>query len=879
MMPFIEIYHSDNKTEKAYLSKSSLIAGSSDENDINIKESGIAPHHAHFSRDNDGRWIIKNLDPDGRTFLNDKPILSHRLDDNDIFYLGSTKVQFHDPTGLSANHQDQQASQSNLAIPKKITRAPHPASSPLSEQPPADDQMGFFEPPHPQQHSHPINLHSLLRYKISAILTFLLITIPLLLLIWTYVVPMYKAVGEIRVRPIIPRLVFNTEDNGMIPLYKSFMNTQVAVMLNPGILKEVLNEKNIKNSYWMNHPEPSLLKKELKPIERLMKSLSVMPRPSTEIIGVSIMTQKPQDASHIVNAVLDKYMEYIRAKATQSHDEIYKRLKKEYNSLRSDIEKRQQTTMKLKAKLLTSSPEELVSRKRSRVESLQAQLEDLQRKITTTEWQINILRELPGKKSKLDKNNSQNITPKQQARYELDPDWRKLYLNLQTLKHNLALAAETLGKSHPKIITMKKNIEFAKELLKMKEVQLDQEPVIDASLSGNRQSLNSSVSFDLSSLRAALKLMKYRAKLLQKTIRELSKNFKNTFAESQILAKETDAIKHKRELFHAVRQRLDYKEMERNVPGSIEILAKAFTPSEPTRDRRFILSVLTILFGIAAGCSVAYLRAVTTGNIYEINELEHTLNAPLLGQLPIVNRPSRQAVEESPILSENIRMVRTAIMQYLHGRAGTAIQITSPTQGAGKTTFSILLAKSLAQCGKRVLLVDADLRNPTVASRFNIDNKPGLVYALNIGPAAAHPIRTTDMPLLSVLPAGVAEQKDLELIANGSFSACLNKWKMEFDIVLIDSSPIVPVADARILSRFADSTIMVIREAKTKKADIIEALTSLDSAGGTLMGTVFMGSGRRTGYGQYYAPDYYGTMPTSASGFGFPSATRQPPKS
>ena len=176
----------------------------------------------------------------------------------------------------------------------------------------------------------------------------------------------------------------------------------------------------------------------------------------------------------------------------------------------------------------------------------------------------------------------------------------------------------------------------------------------------------------------------------------------------------------------------------------------------------------------------------------------------------------------------------------------------------------MLLARSLANCGKKVLLVDADLRNPNIADRLNIDNEPGLVYALSLdNNQNADPIRKTDIPGLDVIPAGNAERDDLEKLAVGTFPVCLKRWrKSNYDIILIDSSPVLPVADARIISGYVDATIMIIREGITHRIDVIDALSCLDAAGGNILGTIFMGSGRRAGYGygygygRHYYPNY-----------------------
>jgi capsular exopolysaccharide synthesis family protein len=187
------------------------------------------------------------------------------------------------------------------------------------------------------------------------------------------------------------------------------------------------------------------------------------------------------------------------------------------------------------------------------------------------------------------------------------------------------------------------------------------------------------------------------------------------------------------------------------------------------------------------------------------------------------------------------------------------VLVTSAGPGDGKTTVTALLARSLANCGRRVLLVDADLRNPSVAGLLNLDNQRGLMDVL-VGPEPQHDryILRTDVERLSVLPTGnVNGQADPELIANGRFSAAIDHWREHFDVVLLDSPPVLPVADARILACAADGAILVVRAHQNQREEVIEAVRHLDAAGGKLWGTVLIRTGSRYyGYSSKYTYGY-----------------------
>ncbi len=236
-----------------------------------------------------------------------------------------------------------------------------------------------------------------------------------------------------------------------------------------------------------------------------------------------------------------------------------------------------------------------------------------------------------------------------------------------------------------------------------------------------------------------------------------------------------------------------------------------------------------------------------------------------LGRLPLQQRSVDFAsIEQSPLIAESVRMLRTTLQHRLAHSAGNAIQVTSASPGSGKSTLTILLARSFAQLGKRVLLVDADVRRPSIAGRFAVASSPGLIDVLVTRGLASSAICSTPLPTLSVLPAGTsskAEQR--ELLANGAFSSLLEQWRSQYDLVLLDSAPLLEVADAVILSRQVDGTILVVREQHCHRSAVRDALLALDSAGGTLVGAVFVGSGTRGRYGYSYH-DYYGAGAAAA---------------
>ncbi len=692
----------------------------------------------------------------------------------------------------------------------------------------------------------------ILRYKWMILLVTVLIAAPAIGGIWKLVRPQYKATGIIRVRPYIPRLVFQTEDNSRGRFYKSYMATQVGVLRSPTILQPALDRPEVRGTAWYDQQEPFWQRSSRSRLERLQEELLVSWRGETELIDVSIQTLKPKDAAILVNAVLDEYERHVGQATNEDSSLIFRELESQYNTLNGELEGLGKTVADLRKELGTGDPAELVAQKRLRLDTAQAELDKLRRSLAVARFRQQDLQSRLGPSEPATQPAEQAAA---NARYQDDAEWRRLYMDLRSAQHAVQLeqAQGQLGEQHPTMIALKKRVEFAGELLRAREAQLDNSPAVPTSESGPL-----TLAQQLDGTTREIELLKYELQLLTEDLDKEKQTWEQTFDKAQVLSKELTNIHRKEQIFEAVRTRLEERRMESNAPGAIEVLSRAVRPSKPFQDRRMVLTAAAVFIGLAVGVGLAFLRAGADPAIHQAEELAASAAVPFLGQLPQVHTKRNRPPLDDRLLNEGIRMVRTPLLQRMGKRHGSMVLITSAGMGEGKTTTAVMLARSLAQCGKKVLLVDADLRNPSVSRHLGISSKVGLVECLAGQAEDSEAIIQTDTPRLSVLAGLRSEQGiDPELIANGAFSAAIARWRKKYEVVLLDSSPVLPVADARILAHHADGTILVVWAERTRRDDVVEALTHLESAGGKLWGTVFVGS-RRRDYG--YSYDYgYGT--------------------
>lgn len=196
-------------------------------------------------------------------------------------------------------------------------------------------------------------------------------------------------------------------------------------------------------------------------------------------------------------------------------------------------------------------------------------------------------------------------------------------------------------------------------------------------------------------------------------------------------------------------------------------------------------------------------------------------------------------VEDKPrsIEAESYRTLRTNILYSSIDKEIKSIVVTSACPEEGKSTVSGNLALAFAQNGKRVIIIDCDLRKPSIHRKFNISNLCGLTEVM-IGKETLDNVIQKYKSNLHILPSGKIPPNPAEMINSTTMSNLLEKLKNEYDIVIIDSSPLEAVTDGQILSTKADGTILVLKAGKSKIESVKEAKSLLNKVGANIIGLV-----------------------------------------
>jgi polysaccharide biosynthesis transport protein len=730
---------------------------------------------------------------------------------------------------------------------------------------------------------------ALLRFKWTMLAALLAVAGATLAAIWTLMVPEYRSKATIEIPPGNPRVLYRTEDSN-IPYYTQYFNGQPSLIRGAVVVSRVLEQPAVQQTAWYREPKKTLLGGSRSRTEALRDALSAEPRPGTYMIDVSFGDRDPHDAQVILAEVVNQYLAYAREAARESDDTVLQKLLESRQELEAAIERRKVLVNELQRDLGAASSADVVPRGKSWIEDRQAKLEELRRELTTAVWQEQELSKLvegdSGKPGDSGAGGNGGATSRPSPRFADDPEWRRLHLELRTAQHEMEANPRQWGPQHPEMVALRKKIELLTDLLAEQEGNLTRQWAAYAGGPPSATGVASSPSAELATLRRRIGVLKKQEELLVAETQRRETDYESRFDTAKRLDKETEALRYDTEKYDLVRRRMDEKETEGRMSISTRLAAPAFLPSSPERDRRSMLSLAAVLGALAAAVGAGYLRLCTNSSIHEIGEFAPAARAPFLGNLPLLRRPERPSERETALQSECVRMVRTALMERLSGdgrfggrspresgrhasrapRGGNTVLVTSAGPGVGKTTLTCLLGQSLAHAGQRVLLVEADLRNPAVCQRLGIPAGPGLIDLLR---ANGHGRQLDDQVIvpcspagLHVLPAGhVCQASDPEFLASRQMLAGLERWRKQFDIVLLDSSPVLPVADGRILARQVDGTIMVAREGHCRRSEIVSALASLGVAGAKMLGTVFISSVRSADY----RPGYYNYLVLDAA--------------
>jgi len=417
-----------------------------------------------------------------------------------------------------------------------------------------------------------------------------------------------------------------------------------------------------------------------------------------------------------------------------------------------------------------------------------------------------------------------------------DENLAGLLQKYSTARQELAAKNESLGAIHP-------DVKSAKALIAEVEQQLTN------TVNGLMQSLKAEV--------ASLKAKDEQLTRDVETAKEKMRRATETSQEYTLAKRDLEDEKQ-------VRASLNLKIIQETVNASIprQLIVDITDPAEaalkPVRPNIPLNIALGVLVGLAVGVGLAFFIEYLDTSVKTIDDIERALQTAVLGVIPQNVGSLLEEGVESPH-AEAYRVLRTNVLFSRKDDKLNAFTVVSGGAGEGKSTTIFNLATIFAQNGQKVLLVDSDLRRPSLHKRLKVSNAIGLTNYLLKQNTLEEVIQTTPLPNLHFLPSGKLPSSSLGILNSNQMKEFIREAKRRYDFVFFDAPPIMGVSDASVLVSEVDMTLLVIQYRKYPQAMNVRARQMVDTARGNLLGVVLNNINiSQDAYYYYYSGyDYY----------------------
>jgi capsular exopolysaccharide synthesis family protein len=371
-------------------------------------------------------------------------------------------------------------------------------------------------------------------------------------------------------------------------------------------------------------------------------------------------------------------------------------------------------------------------------------------------------------------------------------------------------------------------------------------PVITQQLQDRMRSQATDLSGTLRTRAASLEGIE---KLLRTEVERLRTVVQNLAENGGKLDAFRDDIRHIENLTQRLISEEQALSVELEVPSEFKVLEEASVLHAETKSKMAMMVAGSAIAAFAAALlAVAWLE-FRQRRVSSVEDVAHDLGIRVVGTLPtssprLPSRLLRGGLRDAygtVLLAESVDSTRTMLLHVARGESAQVVMVTSAMAGEGKTSLSCHLAASLARMGMKTLLIDADLRNPTTHRLFEIENSAGLSELL-LGEADINlVIRPTAASGLSLLPAGIWDDRVSRVLAQGKAGPLFDRLRKDYDFILVDSSPVLPVADTVLIGQVVDAVIFSVLCEVSRLPNIYTATQRMAALGIRNLGAIVNG--------------------------------------
>jgi len=601
----------------------------------------------------------------------------------------------------------------------------------------------------------------------------------------------------------------------------------------------------------------------------------------TNVLTATIRGPIADECPSVLNALVESYTNFLNDTYQNVSEKAAQFILNAHDMLRNDLEKHQQEYYDfcLKKPLLILKREGGSNLYTERLARIERRRSDLNVELTELQTNYGIIEETHKKSGKGVALQMLQSLGVKIALLEGTQLLDKELINLQVMQKKLS---EFMGANHPDMRVLTNQIEMIRKFYgRGTGIGLNQE---GTQLPPAANGKDSPVEMDtIEVILAAMKAeIEGKKQLLQAHEREFIREQKDaleltTFELEQQKLKER--VDSRRKLFDQLATRVQELKLSKDAASGGYEAKLIFPPGLGRKIAPNPMQVfpLSAILGLAAGVGLAYLAEMSDKSFRTPAEIRRRLGLPVIGHIPFFDADdatSKQVAttgtpaqvdpmvishyQSNSIAAEAYRGVRTALYFNSQGVGHQVIQVTSPNVSDGKSTLAANLAVSIAQSGKRTILIDGDCRKPKVHKFFNVPGEAGLASVIAGTTELDASVQQSAVPNLSILPCGPRPANPAELLTSPRFKELLDMIRSRYEFVIVDTPPLLVVTDPCVVAPRVDGVVLTIRVTKNGRPYAERAKEILASLGANVIGVVVNGFGGQAGGRYGYEHYQYG---------------------
>jgi polysaccharide biosynthesis transport protein len=675
---------------------------------------------------------------------------------------------------------------------------------------------------------HFLDYWRIIRIRKAIIITVFLITAIIATAV-TYILPVsYSSTSQIKIEPdtgsdIATLNGMSTVNPGYDPY---FLQTELDLLQGPAVLGKVIDKLNL-NAVWGKKYGVDTLKTS-ETMEFLKHQISLSPVRNTTLVDITVYSADKKEAADLANTIAKAYQDYRLGRHTQLTVGGIKVLEDQYQSEEDQLQaiRAKVDSLRKELNITDTDPQSFVPSPTLN----QEQLHDYNDEMMKGQTSYNRFKEQLNQLKALNPDKLRDVLP------TLNPDTTLSGLldKLHEAQQRYATMTNDYSLANPEVIRVQSMID---------EVNQQVNDRVTGIMIGLDNNLNTE--------KAALDTLTSEVESAKQKDLEESVRGQPYWEEKRTLANLVD--------FHKIlAARIEAEKIDLAIPKTsvVEITTIAEPGKDPVRPNKPLNITLGIIFGLIVGIGLAFFIEYLDTSVKTIDDVERAFQAPVLGVIP---QNVGILVEEGPEsrYAEAYRVLRTNILFARKDEKLTTIVVVSAGAGEGKSTTTLNLATVFAQAGQRVLVVDSDLRRPTLHKVLHVANDLGLTNYLLKQNTLEEVIQTTSVPTFNFMASGKLPSSSMSILNSVQMQEMIAELKHRYDFVFFDSPPILGVADASVLASEVDMVVQVIQYRRYPQPMNLRAKQVIEKVGGTFLGIVLNNINMSQDESYYYYSGYY----------------------